>query len=67
MATGESEFGGGGGMVQPLQVGHETDQQKVWEVYATNTGPATDGSNELENAPERVGMTPPLESYTIGG
>jgi hypothetical protein len=64
MATGKSEFGGGGGMVQPEQVGHETPQQEVWEVYATNAGDpkALDGSELQQNAPGRVGQ--PVETYT---
>lgn len=50
-------------MVQPEQIGHETLQQQMWEVYATNNGLGTnDGSELLENAPGRVGYPP--ESYT---
>lgn len=30
------EFSGGPGMVQPEQVGHETEVQQVWEIYATD-------------------------------
>ena len=66
MASGKSEFGGGAGMVQPEQVGHESDQQLVWEVYATNAGDprALDGSELLETAPARVGQ--PARTYTPG-
>lgn len=61
MATGESEFGGAGGMVPPQSVGRETLQQQVWEVYATNVGGrADDPTTTIEAAPERVGF--PLES-----
>ena len=64
MATGKSEFGGAGGMVQPEQVGHETDQQLLWETYATNPGDprALDGSEQLANAPQKVGK--PARTYT---
>lgn len=54
MATvGASEFGGGAGMVQPLQEGHETNEQQLWEIYATNSS-GTDGSEQID--PSKVGV-----------
>jgi hypothetical protein len=66
MAVGKSEFGGGAGIVQPEQIGHETFQQQTMEVYATNPGDpkALDGSEDPANAPDRIGL--PLETYTLG-
>jgi hypothetical protein len=52
MATGESEFGGRGGMIQPRQVGHETEEQQLWEIYATN--PASTGPDSVPGSPENV-------------
>lgn len=32
----KGEFSGGPGLVQPEQVGHETEVQQLWEVYGTD-------------------------------
>lgn len=66
MAAGEGEFSGGAGMVQPKQIGHEDEEQLLWEVYATNPsgGLAGDGSEQLDAAPGRIGR--PSETYTPG-
>lgn len=63
MSSGPSEFGGGAGMVQKEQVGHETLQQEVWEIYATNPS-GDDGSELLDKAHERIGE--PRVTYTPG-
>jgi hypothetical protein len=35
--SGESEFGGVGGLIQPDQKDHPTDVQEMWGLYATNS------------------------------
>jgi hypothetical protein len=52
MATGESEFGGVGGMIAPRQVGHETEEQQIWEIYATNPGSV--GPDSVPGSPENI-------------
>jgi len=53
-------------MVQPEQVDSMTVQQQTWAVYATNPAGllAGDDSEQLENAPARIGQ--PLPTYTPG-
>lgn len=67
MATGETEFGGVGGMIAPrtYETGTETVQQEVWEVYATNPSGAGDDADVNKQASlGRVGRKPPRETYT---
>lgn len=67
MATGETEFGGTGGLVPEgtWSKGTENVQQQMWEVYATNPS-AKDDTNDPERqaALGRVGRKPPRETYT---
>lgn len=52
MATGESEFGGVGGFVAPKQRGHETPEQELAEIYATN--PASSEADGQPGSDENV-------------
>lgn len=69
MATGETEFGGTGGLIakQTIANGDQDSQQQLWEVYATNAG-APEGSAEADPSQQaalgRVGKKPPRETYT---
>ncbi len=72
MSTGETEFGGTGGLVaaRTMETGTENVQQQVWEVYATNEGTTADDPAASVNQQARlgrVGRKPPRESYTPGG
>jgi hypothetical protein len=69
MTTGETEFGGVGGLVAPqtYSTGTENVQQQMWEVYATNAAPdsvAADSDPKQQAPLGRVGKKPPRESYT---
>lgn len=70
MATGETEFGGGGGLIAPQTylTKTETFQQQCWEVQATNpSGEGSDADPDQQAALGRVGKKPPRETYTPGG
>jgi hypothetical protein len=69
VARAASEFGGVDGMFPEENKLSPSLQQQMWAVYATNAGGPVfdeagvpDGSELLENAPERIGY--PLETYT---
>ena len=57
---GDSEFGGGPGMILPQNYDQMTDVEFLWTLKATNAGDpnALDGSEKLD--PSRVGKP---ESY----
>lgn len=44
MSRTHGEFSGSKGLIQPEQAGHETEEQQLWEIYATNpASTAADG------------------------
>jgi hypothetical protein len=70
MATGETEFGGVGGLIakRTADTGTENLQQQMWEIQATNpSSDGADGDPAQQAALGRVGKKPPRETYTVGG
>jgi hypothetical protein len=67
VATGETEFGGVGGLIaaRTAKAGNETFQQQCWEVQAANvSSDGPDGDPTRQVALGRVGKKPPRETYT---